>query len=171
MAGRSPRALYHEALLFSGSAHHPSPPSRAAPWAAERLRTAGSGSLGRMDTVGFSSLLDPNTSRIRATTDIHHLPFQEGSTPAYRLMTGLADQTLCLHRLLKKKEKRKPWAVLKRLYCKSPSEQNSLYITPGRRRARSPGDPDSVRKAGVGLTRSSRGEEGPVHIKGSDPGS
>lgn len=128
MAGRSPRTLYHEALLFSGSAHHPSPPSRAAPWAAERLRTAGSGSLGRMDTVGFSSLLAPNTSRIRATTDIHHLPFQEGSTPAYRLMTGLADQTLCLHRLLKKKKKENPGPSSKDFTVNPPQSKTHFTL-------------------------------------------
>lgn len=35
--------------------------------------------------------------------------------PARRLMTGLAEQTPCLHRLVKKKKekKRKPWALLK----------------------------------------------------------
>lgn len=93
--------------------------------------------------------------------------------PARRLMTGLAEERPCLHRLVKKRKRKKskPWALLKTLHHNPPPEQNSLYITPERRRAGSPGDPASARKAGVGLTGSSRGEEGPVHIKGSDPGS
>lgn len=94
--------------------------------------------------------------------------------PAHRLRMGLAEQTPCLHRLVKKKKKEKktkPWALLERLCHNPPPEQNSLYITPESRRAGSPEDPASARKAGVGLTGSSHGEEGPVHIKGSDPGS
>lgn len=184
MAGRSPRALRHEALLFSCSTH-PSTPALPIPPTLMGC-TVGHGAASyrqqrwfreKNGDGGFRLTPSPeNAFRISTTTDIHHLPFQEGSMPARRLMTGLAEQTPCLHRLVKKrkrkkKKKSKPWALLKRLYRNPPPEQNSLYITPERRRAGSPGDPASVRKAGVGLTGSSRGEEGPVHIKGSDPGS
>lgn len=86
----------------------------------------------RTETQDFTSLPAPSTIRIAAT---HRLPFQEGSTPARGLLTGLADQTPCLHRLAKQKEgekkkKRKTWVLLK-ILCHNPApEQNSPYIPP-----------------------------------------
>lgn len=175
MAGRSPCALRHEALLFSCRLSTPALPVPPRP---PRLQGGLQSSFAQAAVavrreewrpwVSVDSW-HPNAFRSSATTVIHHLPFQEGPMPAHRLMMGLAEQTPCLHRLAGKKKALGP--PLKRLHHNPPPEQNSLYITPEKRKAGSPGDPASARKAGEGFTRSSRGEEGPVHIKGSDPGS
>ena len=135
MAGRSPRALRHEALLLSCSAC-PSLPALALGLGAARG--------GERGPWGSDRSQPENALGISATADIHRLPFREGSTPARRLVPGLAEWTSCLHRLVrekkkKKEKKRKPWALLKTLCCNPPPEQNSLSITPERRGAGAPG--------------------------------
>lgn len=87
----------------------------------------------RMETQDFTSLPAPNPARIAAPTATWPLPFQEGSTPARGVLTGLADQTPCLHRLAKQKEgkkKRKSWVLLKILHCNPAPKQSSLSIPP-----------------------------------------
>lgn len=132
MAGQSPAPRGPSVLP-------PVPPHPREPHGGTRSGFAQAAVQGEEWRQWASACSEPqNAFGISATTDIHHLPFQERSMPARRLMTGLAEQTPCLHRLLKKKKekkKSKPWALLKTLYHNPPPEQNSLYITPERRRA------------------------------------
>lgn len=126
----------------------------------------------RMETRDFTSLPAPNPTRIAAPTATRPLPFQEGSTPACGVLTGLADQTPCLHRLAKQKEgkkKEKAGSSSKYFIVTLPQSKAPFPSLP-KEEVWGPGDPGPARRAGRGLTPSSRGEEGPVHIKGSDPG-
>lgn len=171
--GWSPCALCHGAVCSpqSPSPCRPSP----APW-----RTAGRGAARRRRqreewSLRMAPCSQPHSAGRIAAADLHRLPFQEGLH-----CPGLADLIPCLRGLVKEKEgrkkkkKKKPeenlWVLLKILHHNPPQEHSSLCTSAGRRFG-SPGDPGLARRAGTGLTRSCQGEEGPAHIKGSEPGS
>jgi len=142
MAGRSPRALRHEALLLSCSAC-PSLPALALGLGAARG--------GERGPWGSDRSQPENALGISATADIHRLPFREGSTPAHRLVPGLAEWTSCLHRLVREKKKKK-----RKKESPGPSSKHFAVTLPQSKTH----FPSLPKGGGLGLPGPSLGQEG-----------